>query len=456
MKKLIVVLVSLMMVLPAAAQDPDSLLIKKIFDDVLTHRDAYQNLEHLCTQTPGRLLGSEASLQALDYMKQYAGQLGVDRVYLQEFTTPAWTCNSASVQMHAGGEAISLHCDALGPSAATPPEGITAEVVEVKSLDEVDRLGREGIEGKIVFYNRPWDQTKVMTFMGYGDNVDQRYHGPEHAVKYGAAAVLVRSATNAMDQHPHTGSTHFEDKKLPAVAISTMDADLLGKTLHAKPDTRVTIKVDARDLEEVTTYNLIAELRGHELPDEYIVVGGHIDAWHNTQGAHDDGAGCVQAMEVLRLFKALGIKNKRTIRAIMYMDEELYQSGGDAYAASVEKNHEKHLFALESDAGAFTPRRFTVNATPDVVARVKSFEHYLKPYGICSISAGWGGVDIDPLKVYNIPLAAYGTDSQRYFEMHHSPNDTFDKVNFRELQLGSGNMAALIYLVDKYGLGEQP
>jgi hypothetical protein len=258
--------------------------------------------------------------------------------------------------------------------------------------------------------------------------------------------------TNSLDYHPHTGSTRYGEVRIPAVAISTMDAEFLSKALHKNPDAFVQIYIEANDLEAVNTYNLIAEITGSEFPDEYIVVGGHIDAWHNTPGAHDDGAGCVMSADVLRIFKELGIDNRYTIRAVMYMDEELYQSGGEAYADYVKQHNEKHIFALESDGGAFTPRQFTVNAPETVVDKLATYQPLLEHYGIGSIRAGWGGVDIGPLKDLGVPLSGYGTDSQRYFDMHHSPNDSFDKINLRELQLGCGNIAAFIYLVDKYGV----
>jgi hypothetical protein len=420
---------------------------------VLTSKDAYTNLEYLCTQTSGRLIGSEASLIAQQYMKDYFEKLGADNVRFQEFRSPAWKCDSAAVFiLSEDGRKIPLATDALGPSPATHGKGITAEVIEVKGLEEVEAFGRDKIEGKIVFYNRPWDPTFIRTFSGYGNAVDQRTRGPVKAAEFGAAGVIVRSVTNAMDHHPHTGSTRYDDKKIPAVAIATLDADLLSRSLKENPKLKVQLFVDAEDIPVTTTYNLIAELTGTEKPDEIIVVAGHIDAWHNTPGAHDDGAGCVQAADVLRVFKEMGIRNKRTIRAVMYMDEELYQSGGRAYADEVAKSGESHLLALEADGGGFTPRMFTVASSDEVVEHIAAFQPLLKPYGISEIKAGWGGVDIGPLKELGVPLMAYSTDSQRYFDMHHSPNDSFDKINLRELQLGSGCMASLIYLIDKYNV----
>jgi Zn-dependent M28 family amino/carboxypeptidase len=453
MKTHFLLLLFLMNGLLGYSQSEDEQLIKQIFDNVLTNEDAYNNLEYLCTNAPGRLIGSEESLIAQKYMKEYFEELGVDRVFYQEFTSPAWKCDSAVVSIISeDGQIIQLATDALGPSSATTAGGIEAEVIEVNGLKEVEDLGREKIEGKIIFYNRPWDPTFIRTFGGYSAAVNQRARGPAKAAEYGAVGVIVRSVTNAMDHHPHTGSTRYDDKLIPAVAIATLDADLLSQQLKENPKLKVQLFVDAEEIEETKTYNLIAEITGTEKPEEFIVVAGHIDAWHNTPGAHDDGAGCVQAADVVRIFKELGIENKRTIRAVMYMDEELYQSGGKAYADAVGISGEKHLLAMEADGGGFTPRMFTVNASEEVVKHISSFQPLLQPYGIDEIKAGWGGVDIGPLKQYGIPLVGYGTDSQRYFDMHHSPNDTFDNINFRELQLGSGCMASLVYLIDKYGV----
>lgn len=453
MKTLFLSLLFLTIGLSGYSQTSDEQQIRKIFDNALTSKDAYTNLEYLCTHAPGRLIGSEESIIAQQYMQEYFEKLGADNVWFQEFKSPAWKCDSAAVFiLSEDGTKIPLASDALGPSPATPTNGIIAEVIEVKGLEDVEALGRDKIEGKIVFYNRTWDPTYIRTFSGYSNAVDQRSRGPAKAAEFGAAGVIVRSVTNAMDHHPHTGSTRYDDKKIPAVAIATLDADLLSQSLKEKPKLKVQIFVEAEDIPETTTYNLIAEITGIEQPDEIIVVAGHIDAWHNTPGAHDDGAGCVQAADVLRIFKEMGIQNKRTIRAVIYMDEELYQSGGKAYADEVGKSGEKHLLAMEADGGGFTPRMFTVAASDEVVAHIAAFQPLLKAYGIDEIKAGWGGVDIGPLRELGVPLMAYSTDSQRYFDMHHSPNDSFDKVNLRELQLGSGCMASLIYLIDKYSV----
>jgi len=438
----------------AMAQNENKDIIKSIYDNALSTDLAYKQLGRLCKEAPGRLIGTPNSFVAVELMKDYLEAMGFDNVFLQEFSSPAWICNSASATMMIDGKAIALNIDALGPSGSTPKQGISAEIIEVMSLDEVRELGREKIEGKIVFYNRPMNTTYYSTFKAYGEAVDQRYWGPSVAKEFGAIASITRSATAGLNDFPHTGSCKMEDNKIPAIAISTNDAEKLSTALKANPQLKVNIKVDAEDI-ITNTYNLIADIKGSEKPDEYIVIGGHIDAWHNTEGAHDDGVGCLQSTEVLRIFKSLGIKTKRSIRVILYMDEELYQSGGNAYAAYSRENNVKNYFAMESDAGGFSPRFITTDASVIALAKMQKYLPLLKAYGLEEIIAGGGGVDIGPLRELGVPLSGYRPDWQRYFDMHHCANDSFDKINFREMQLGSGAMASFIYLVDKFDLVDE-
>lgn len=431
-------------------QEKDELVISQIFDNVLQNTEAYENLEWLCRETPGRLLGTENSFKAIDYMQAYFKKIGADTIFFQEFKTPAWIHHQTIVTMKLDGKELELRADALGPSNSTPEKGIQAEVIEVNGLEELSQLNPKQIHGKIVFFNRPFDIKKINPFRGYGATVDQRAQGPALAAKLGATAVLVRSVGSKVDSFPHTGSTRYNGEKIPAVAISALDADLLSKTLIEKPKTQVNIFVHASFKEEIVSYNLIADIKGHELPEEYIIVSGHIDAWFNSPGAHDDGIGCVQSADVLRIFKDLKIQNKRSIRAIMYMDEELFQSGGQAYAAYSKTHNVKNFFAMEADAGGFTPIGFNIDAAEEISQQIKSFQPLLLPYGIYYIEDGGSGVDIAPLKNLGVPLMGYRTDPQRYMDLHHSAYDSFDKVHIRELQMGSGNMAAIVYLIDKY------
>jgi hypothetical protein len=453
MKKSLTLLAFLSLLLNGFSQNTDSVFIKQIFDNALTNRVAYQNLEVLTKIAPGRLVGSEESIVALKFFEKYFKELGVDTVYLQEFKTHSWACDSSSVSiLKTKSPEVPLRCDALGTSVSTPESGIIAEVIEVQGLEDLETLGTEKIAGKIVFFNRPMKDTFINTFAAYGDAVDQRAHGPAEAAKYGATGAIVRSVTTSLDDFPHTGSSRFPDSRIPALAISTLAANQLSQELKENPKTKVRIFVQARDLPEITTYNLVAEIRGKVKPEEAIVVGGHIDSWFNSPGAHDDGAGCVMSCDVLRIFKELNIQNNRTIRAVLFMDEEMFQSGGKAYADFVGQSGKRPYLALEVDEGAFTPEGFSVDAPDSIVNKLHSFKPLLDPYGIKYIRKGGGGVDIYPLKKSGVPLVAYVTDPQRYFDMHHSGNDTFDKINYRELNMGTGCVTTLIYLIDKYGV----
>jgi carboxypeptidase Q len=452
MRKLLLFVLSVIILSSAYSQESDEDIIKKIFDNVLLSDVAYNNLDYLCTNASGRLIGSDEVVIAVDFMKDYFKTLGVDTVFLQEFITPAWKCNGTWVSMKVDGKEINLRADALGPSPATTASGLIANVIEVQGLEDLKTHDRSEIEGKIVFYNRPVDMTLISTFQVYGSAVDQRYYGPAVAAEMGAAAVLVRSVSTRVDTFPHTGATGFADKKIPCAAISPIDANNLSKALLEQKNLTVKMIIDAEDIEEITSFNLIADITGSEFPEEYIVVGGHIDSWFNSQGAHDDGAGCVQSADVIRIFKELGIKNKRTIRVILFMDEELFQKGGAAYASYTKAHKINNYLAMEADAGGFAPEGFTVDASDSIIEFISGYQKILEPYGIYYIKKGGTGVDIGPLKKFNVPLMGYRTDPHRYMDLHHSAYDTFDKIHPRELQLGSGCMAAMIYLIDKNGL----
>jgi hypothetical protein len=428
--------------------------IKSIFDRELSAGQSYEWLEHLATKIGGRLSGSPAAEQAVQWsaatMKSFA-----DSVWLQPVMVPHWVRGkkeTARILKSGKQEAVDLSVCALGGSVGTGPKGIRANVVEVKNFDELAKLGKEKVQGKIVFFNRPFDPTLLNTFSAYGRAVNQRAAGPSEAAKLGAACVIVRSMGSGLENYPHTGSLRYAPNipQIPAIAVSTNHAELLSKALTENKDLEVQVKMECKTLPDVPSSNVIGELKGSEFPDEIIVVGGHLDSWDLGQGAHDDGAGCVQAMEVLRLFKAMGYKPKRTIRAVMFMNEENGLRGGLEYAQQAALKKEKHLAAMESDRGGFTPRGFTMSDTAR--AAILRFKPFLEPYGLTDFSQSGGGADIGPLASQGVALIEYLPDSQRYFSYHHTPEDTFDKVNKRELELGAASMAALIYLIDQLGL----
>jgi carboxypeptidase Q len=434
----------------------DSGVIKQIYSEALSDTTAYDNLKTLCTNYQGRICGTAKADSALVWAENLLMSMGLDSVYLQPLMVKKWDRGEKEtakvISPVVGAHAVSV-C-ALGWAEGTGPDGVTAEVVEVTSKDQLQRLGEKGLRGKIVFYNQPMDPTHYYTFESYGEAVWQRAHGASEAAKYGAVAMINRSLTMALDDHPHTGIMHYEDSvpKIPALAISTLGADSLSRWLKKDPSLKLFLRTTSKELGEVPSYNVIGEIRGSEKPDEYIAFGGHIDAWDITQGAHDDGVGVIQTIEVLRIFKKLGIRPKHTLRVVVFMDEEVAQRGGAAYAASVKARHEKHIAAIESDRGGFTPYGFSIDASLMQVGKIKNWRPLFEPYGIWSFQKGGSGVDIRDLKPMDIPLLALVSDSQRYFDYQHAASDTWEKVHPREMQLGSAAIAAMVYLIDQYGL----
>ena len=296
----------------------------------------------------------------------------------------------------------------------------------------------------------------INTFNAYSGCVDQRYSGAEEAARLGAVAVIVRSVNLRLDDFPHTGSMSYGKlalrKRIPASAISTNGAELLSFMLALNPKLSFYLKQNCKNLPDVQSYNVIGEITGSEKPDEIMVVGGHLDSWDLGDGAHDDGAGVVQSMEVLRLFKTIGYQPKRTLRVVLFMNEENGMRGATEYAAIAETNKENHVFALESDAGGFTPRGFSIDSAPEKLAVIQSWEPYFEPYLIHMFVKGGSGADVGHLKTDANVLAGLRPDSQRYFDYHHAANDTFDAINKRELELGAATMASLVYLIDYFSL----
>lgn len=463
MKKLLLLLVLILFFASEGqAQDnspaEDSLQLRKIYDYALAEGKSYDWLDHLSNKIGGRLSGSLNAQKAVDYTRAQMEQLGLDKVWLQPVMVPKWTRGGRefSYVETAPGESRNVNITALGGSISTPEGGTKAEVIEVQGLEELEDWGRKKIEGKIVFYNRPMDPKLIHTFEAYGGCVDQRYSGAEEAGKYGAAGVIVRSLSHKIDEFPHTGSMSYGDtpvsERIPAAAISTKDAEYLSGMLKIDPDLKFYFKLNSQQHDDVESYNVIGEITGSEFPDEYIVVGGHLDSWDLGDGAHDDGAGVVQSMEVLRLFKEMDYKPKRSIRVVLFMNEENGLRGGKEYAKVAKEKGEDHIFALESDAGGFTPRGFSFEADNAQFAQIQSWQHLFKPYLIHYFELGGSGADIGPLREGDIVLAGLRPDSQRYFDHHHAATDTFEHVNKRELELGAATMTSLIYLVDKYGI----
>ncbi|WP_205502688.1 M28 family peptidase [Rufibacter psychrotolerans] len=456
--KKITLAAALCLPLATSAQNQDSLHIRKIYDLALTKGQSYEKLRYLTSRIGARLSGSPQAAAAVEWARQEMEKMGLDRVYLQEVMVPHWVRGDKEYAAIVNSKITptrEVQVLALGGSVATPGNGLTAEVVEVNGIEELKKLGKRRVQGKIVFFNRGFDQTHIITGHAYRGAVDQRSSGPSEAGRLGAVGVVVRSMASNNDDFPHTGGLRYAEDapKIPAVAISTKGADVLSKLLKEDEKLQFHLRMNPQWLPDVLSYNVIGEIKGSEKPDEIIVVGGHLDSWDIGEGAHDDGTGCVQSMEVLRLMKAMGYKPKRTIRAVMYMNEENGLRGGTKYAEVAKKQGEKHIAAIESDAGGFTPRGFGISTTTEAAfQKAFAWRQLLAPYGLHDIDRNGGGADIGPLKDDRVALIGFRPDSQRYFDIHHTANDTFDKVNRRELELGGASMAALVYLIDKYGL----
>ncbi len=443
----------------AFSQADDSVMIKKISDEILLNSKAYTNLHTLCKTVGHRLSGNPGMYKGEAWGLQALKDAGAEKVYLQQCMVPHWIRGAKEeARFKTGNRSAdpSFNVLALGNSVGTGKDGVLAPVIEVKNFDELNRI-KDQVKGKIIFYNYPFNKTLLRG--AYGDAVRYRGGGASAAAKYGAVAVIVRSVTGAYDDNPHTGALRYNDSfpKIPAVAISTKDADKLSnylKGVYAAKD--FFLKTNCMMLPDTIGHNVIGEIKGSEFPDEIITIGGHLDSWDPAEGASDDGTGLVQSIEILRVFKAIGYKPKRTIRIVLFANEENGGRGAAKYAEEAKAKNEKHIMAMESDGGAEYPRGFGCGMTKEQYAKVESWKNFFTPYDAdkFTFSEGGGmGADIGPLQaLFKTAQFGLNTTGQRYFDLHHAATDVFENVNAQELHLGASVMAAMVYLVDKYGL----
>lgn len=451
MKKLVI-----LFLLPffSRAQNADSLFIKKMSDEILTNGKAYDWLHHLTKKIGHRLSGSTAFNKASKWGKNTMEEAGADHVFLQECLVPHWVRGAGDyvsiTKINSKKSNINLNALALGNSNGGSASG---EVIILNDFDELEQRKNE-IKGKIVFFNYPFNQAYVQTFNAYRDAGKYRHAGASRAAKYGATGCVIRSLSGSTDNFPHTGAMRYNDSfpKIPAMALGLQDADKLYQ-LASKNTINISLQTHGKFFPDTIAHNVVGELIGSEFPNDFITIGGHLDSWDVGEGAHDDGTGCVQTMELLRVFKALHYTPKHSIRFVLFANEENGLRGGNKYADEALAKKENHIFSLESDGGGFTPRGFSFTMNESQLKKVQSWLQLLKPYGTENIDMGGGGADIGPLnEKLKTPVSELRPDSQRYFDVHHTNNDVFENVNKRELLLGAVNMAALIYLIDKYGL----
>lgn len=454
MKKLLIAVC--LFPLMSKAQNNDSIFIKKISNEVLLNGKAYDLLKHLTKQIGARLAGSEQATKAEQWGFTTLKNLGADTVFFQECEVPNWKRGNGDAVTIIGWNNKKVNKPltalALGNSNGTTAP-VVANVLVIESFEELEQR-KDEVKGKIVYFNAAFNATNIRPFKSYGETGIYRRMGASRAAKYGAVAIMIRSLTEAPDNYAHTGTMTYNDSfpKIPAVALGNQDADFIAVE-GKKSILQISLHTHGVMLENAIGRNVVAELKGSENNNQFITIGGHLDSWDVGEGAHDDGAGIVQTMEVLRVLKTLGYTPKRTIRFVLFANEENGLKGGLKYAELAKKNNEQHVFALESDAGGFTPRGFTCTVPAAKLAAIQAWIKLLQPYGVSEIIVGGGGSDIGPLnKNFGTPVAGFMPDAQRYFDIHHTKNDVFEAVNKRELLLGAINMAALIYLVDSQNI----
>ena len=429
-------------------------IARKLLFEGLRNKFTFSLLQDI-TSTGPRLSGSPGAEAAVKITRRIMQDLGFEAVHLEPTQVHHWIrgpqAESRLVSQQTGTHTLAVA--AIGGSIPTPKAGILGQIIEVRSFQELKARSPEA-KGRIIFFNRPMDPSTLNTFAAYGEAADQRTQGAVEAARVGAAAVLVRSLTLKQDNFPHTGMMLYTDgvSRIPAACVSTQGADLLSATLKQDPESRLSIKFDCRSLEPELSYNVIGQITGLEKPQEIVLLGGHLDCWDLSHGAHDDGAGCAQSVAALNLLKTLNLKPKRTIRAVLFMNEEFGGSGGRDYASAEERSHEIHVAALESDRGGFLPLRLGIGLDPDRFEAFRIWEPLFQSIGIQALQRGGGGVDIGPLGAQGTILCSLIPNSQQYFDVHHSAEDVIGSVHPRELELGTIAMALFAYIMAQEGI----
>ncbi|ASK28957.1 peptidase M28 [Chryseobacterium sp. T16E-39] len=450
MKKIIGTSLFLFSIILSGQSKEDSIQFNRISTEILNNGKGYEELRDLTKNIGKRLSGSEAYEKSVQWAAKELRDAGADKVWLQEVMIPVWERGKESLMIKTiTGKTKNLKMLSLGNSEGTNGKDVTGEIIMVKSLEEYDRLPAEKVKNKIVFFNHPFDQSYVQTFIAYREAGAYRRSAASLAAKKGGKFAIIRSLSSALDDVPHTGGMKYEDNvtQVPAVCIGNTTADDLEQLLKTQKVT-ATLNSHCGMKGEKLSHSVIGEITGNK-DQSVIVVGGHLDSWDVGEGAHDDGAGIVQSIEVLRTFKKLGIKNNHTIRAVCFANEENGTKGGKQYGKTAKDTNEKHLFAIESDAGGFSPRGISLEMDDTKRKEIQSWVNLFIPYGVYNFDGKYSGSDIAPLHEMGVPAAELVPDPQRYFDIHHTEEDTFEKVNRRELLLGSAVMTQLIYMIDK-------
>ena len=434
--------------------DPYRKTARQLLGQGLEQLWAFHALSDLVTTAPHRLAGSPGEKRAVEWAVASMEKLGFENVHREAVDVPHWERGETEnlVVLSTPDEPpVTLNVAALGGSVGTMP--LEAEVLRVTSFEELEEK-KEQARDRMVFFDTPMPRNLRNTLRGYGAVAKYRVWGAREAAKAGAVAVLVRSITTREDDTPHTGIMLYRDapSKIPAVSLGFQSADRLAKLLKEAPNTVLRLELSAQDHDTTTSYNVVGEWKGAEKPEEVVVLAGHLDGWDVGQGAHDDGAGCVQALEALRLLMQTVERPKRTLRVVLYMNEEFGGSGGEDYVKAEERKGETHISAIESDRGGFVPVRFSVYGDEARARRFDCWTSLMAEGGLREFAPGGSGVDVGPLEKIGTVTLGLVSDSQRYFDVHHSDNDVLGEVNPRELELGAIAMALLGYLIAQEGV----
>jgi carboxypeptidase Q len=456
MKKLIAAL-ALTLTTSAFAQATDA-NATRLIDHILAHSQAYETLSFLTDNIGPRLSGSKGAALAVAYTEKRFKEWGID-VRREAVMVPHWVRGEERARLVSHNDQR-IVLTALGGSVATPAAGITADVIEVTSFDQLAALGREKIQGKIVFYNGEMDMSLVESgkaFEAYSKAVVFRGVGASRAAEFGAVASVIRSVASASLRTPHTGSLRYDEKqpKIPAAAMTTEDAGLVHRLLAKGERVRMHLVLTPRSLPDVASSNVIAEIRGSERPEEIVLIGGHLDSWDLATGAIDDGSGVVMVMETLRAMKELGIRPKRTIRGVLFMNEENGLRGGRKYFenAAAREEVQKHIAVIESDAGSAPPVGFITTLEGKNLERTQARMKVLDRITPLRFdSSKHTGADTSPLTDAGIPGFGFVPDPRHYFDFHHTPADTLDKVDPKALAQDTAAVAALAYVIAEEGL----
>ncbi|WBV60743.1 M20/M25/M40 family metallo-hydrolase [Chryseobacterium camelliae] len=424
---------------------------KRISDEILTNGTAYNNLGELTKGIGSRFSATPGYAKAVDWAEKQFKEIGIETIWKQDAKAPIWIRGRESLQIKTGnGEWKSIKMLSFGNSEGTGGKDLTGEIVLINTTSELNSLSLGQLKDKIVFVNLPLDPTIVNTSDSYLITAKSKLISASVIAKTGAKALIIRSLTTAYNDIPHAKMVYYEpdDKaRIPALSIGAKSADDLEK-LVSKQKITAKINMSAESKGETVNPNIIAEIPGKK-DAKVILLGAQLDSWDFGEGAIDDGTGVVQCIEVLRTLKALGYENNHTIRVVLFANSENGGQGREMYASSVKKKDEKHIFALGTDAGGYSPRGFSLDMSPQRRRQIFEWKNYFLPYGVYDFDQTDAIQDISPLKKLDIPLAELVVDTQRYFDYHHSVQDTYDKVNKRELLLGSVVMTQMVLMIDQ-------